>query len=256
MIELCNGKYQHPASDGFTLECSHFIGKAGEITCIVGPNGGGKSTLLSILGSRLKPMSGCVTYRGLSIETYSQHVLAREIGWIDPGAFSCLVSELLVIDHLSLGLIAARENVPFFHRKLEIDNLHSRTRMPKSLAEEMGQVSTKRIADLNAGARQSLAIALTIIGFRHVILADEGTATLDIKNARLFFESMRSLAQKHSVAVVAVTHDIILASKFGDRAYFVWGGEVRCLWEDSSCSPAQRIREIENSFVPNQVTMA
>lgn len=172
----------------------------------------------------------------------------KEIGWIDSSAVSSLVPEMLVVDHLALALLAGRQPVPLFHRSLNIAKMMGKTRMPDQLAGEMQALSGQRIADLNSGARQALTIALALINPHKLILADEGTAMLDVRNARRFFASMQGLTVSHSVAVLAVTHDVMLACRYSDCIYFAKDGIVQEFVSEPGWSTDVRIHALERLF--------
>jgi len=117
------------------------------------------------------------------------------------------------------------------------------------LSSEIQQFLYRRVADLSAGERQKITIALANVSDRKLILADESTANLDIRNARLFFESMRRLVEEYQVTVVAVTHDILLAAEFADNIYVIETGTVSRMAIQPDMGLDERICLVKEHFV-------
>ena len=188
----------------------------GELVAIMGPSGSGKSTLLTIAGSLEEATSGDVTIAGQRVAGMSRNDRARlrrrSIGYIFQDF------------NLLAGLTAA-ENVAL---PLELDGINAKTARRAALSA-LRQVDVEALAarfpdELSGGERQRVAIARSIVGDRHVLLADEPTGALDSVNGEAVMRLLRE-ACKRGVAGVIVTHDAQLAS-WADRVVFLRDGRV------------------------------
>jgi putative ABC transport system ATP-binding protein len=177
----------------------------GEFVAIVGPSGGGKSTLLSILGLLDSPTSGRYLLQGRGVEDLGVTELARirnrEIGFVFQ-SFN-LIGDMTVFENVELPLtyggMPAAERVQRVERALErVDMLHRRNHVP-------GQLS--------GGQQQRVAIARAICGEPAILLADEPTGNLDSKNGDAIIDLIAELNES-GTTVCMVTHD----PRYADRA--------------------------------------
>jgi putative ABC transport system ATP-binding protein len=188
----------------------------GELVAIMGPSGSGKSTLLTIAGSLEQATTGEVVVAGVSLTGMSRNDRARlrrrSIGYIFQ-------------DFNLLAGLSAAENVAL---PLELDGVNAKTARRAALSA-LRQVDVEELAarfpdELSGGERQRVAIARSIVGDRHVLLADEPTGALDSVNGEAVMRLLRE-ACKRGVAGVIVTHDAQLAS-WADRVVFLRDGRV------------------------------
>ncbi len=206
--------------NSFRLTCENFEAPAKSVTFILGRNGSGKTTFLKLLGGFEKPSSGTISLNG------EDRIPRSKIGWIDVRAAENLVGELTVVDHLALGLVDFDPNLSWFPRNAFDDYYKLKLSHLGELQKETVTLLRERVSELSRGQKQLLSIALAVMTERAVLLADESTANLDAKNARLFFDALTDLAEKHSIAVVVVTHDLLLAAEFGKHFYSLCNGKV------------------------------
>jgi putative ABC transport system ATP-binding protein len=196
----------------------------GELVAIMGPSGSGKSTLLTIAGSLEEASTGDVLVAGTRLAGMSRNDRARlrrrSIGYIFQDF------------NLLAGLTAA-ENVAL---PLELDGINAKTAR-RAAVSALRQVDVEELSarfpdELSGGERQRVAIARSIVGDRHVLLADEPTGALDTVNGEAVMRLLRE-ACKRGVAGIIVTHDAQLAS-WADRVVFLRDGRV----VDQTAAPA------------------
>lgn len=222
LIKAKDIKFSYRDSPNFQLQCCSFNASPSKLTCVIGGNGSGKSTLLKVLCGLVSPYAGSIHLNNILITEYTTRSLHRLVGWIDSSISLSLVENLYVNDHFAVSLLAAGKKIPLFYRYLDINSISEKSYFYRYLSA----LKDKQIANLSAGQRQNLTIALTFILSKKIILADEGTSNLDIYHSRQFFTTMQTIAENRSATVVVVTHDILLASEFADRLYFVKNGIV------------------------------
>jgi iron complex transport system ATP-binding protein len=144
------------------------------VTCILGQNGVGKSTLLRCLTRELKPCSGEIYIEGKSIEDYTIKEYARKVGVV--ASQSVMYQNLLVADYLLTGY--ASTLTPF-----EKDNREKLLEILDVLALfKKEDLFNKKMEQLSSGEKQLVMISRAIVQNPDIILLDEPMANLDIKN--------------------------------------------------------------------------
>ncbi|MDQ0613553.1 macrolide transport system ATP-binding/permease protein [Microbacterium sp. W4I4] len=175
----------------------------GEFVAIVGPSGGGKTTLLSILGGLDVPDVGDYLIEGKPVPAQEGPALAalraRMFGFVFQGFH--LLEQRPAIDSVALGMLY--QGVPAGERRIRAQEAAARVGM----GDRLGQ----RTATLSGGQRQRLAIARAIATESSVLLADEPTGNLDSDTGGRVMEQLRRL-HAEGVTVVVVTHSAEVAA--------------------------------------------
>ncbi len=176
---------------------------------LVGANGSGKSTLARLLNGLVTPTTGRVVVDGLDVATDGAAV-RRRVGFCftDPAAQLVMPT---VVEDVALSL-----------RRRHPDR-HERRRAALAVLEQHGLagLADRSVHALSGGQRQLLALAGVLATGPEVVVADEPTTLLDLRNSREVADLLFSLPQQ----LVLVTHDLDLALRC-ERALLVEGGEV------------------------------
>jgi putative ABC transport system ATP-binding protein len=171
----------------------------GEIAIIMGPSGGGKTTLLSLAGGLRSVQSGSVRVAGLELRGATRKSLLavrRKIGFVFQA-------------HNLIESISVCENVQI---ALSVDaaaTAESSKRMALDLLDRVGlaEHAYKKPRELSRGQNQKAAMARALVRSPQIIMADEPTAALDRASGREVVEMLRYLAQEVRCTVLLVTHD-------------------------------------------------
>ena len=196
----------------FELGPIDLLAGAGEVLALVGPNGGGKTTLMRAMAGLVRPLSGSVSIDGLAVDALGSAKRARRIAFVPqrPAVPAGLrVRELVELGRLRLS------------------------RDPGAVERAMAAVGIERIADqsmqgLSAGQvhRAAVARALCQCGDEMRLLAlDEPTSTLDPAWSRELARIVRELAAR-GISVVVATHDLAFAGACCDAAALVSQGRL------------------------------
>jgi iron complex transport system ATP-binding protein len=190
---------------------------AGELVGIIGPNGGGKSTLLRLLAGLLRPAAGRVTVQGASLEGLRDEERARRVAWLPqaPGvAFSFTAREVALLGRTSRA------------RGL-LDTAADRAAADAALEAVGAAAFADRTVDtLSGGERQRVFLAQALAQDTPVLLLDEPTAHLDPGQALAVWGALSERVRADGRAAVAVLHDVNLAAQFCDRLVVLSGGRV------------------------------
>lgn len=177
---------------------------AGEFVAIGGPSGCGKTTLLSLIGLLDSPTRGTFRLLGEPLERLGRAARARvrnrHIGFVFQ-AFN-LIDDLSVADNVALPL-SFRKDIAW----------RERTRLVASALASVGMAHRMRHfpPQLSGGQQQRVAVARALVGNPPILLADEPTGNLDLRNGEIV---MGLLAEQHAAGrtVCMVTHDDRFAS--------------------------------------------
>ena len=177
----------------------------GEFLAIMGPSGCGKTTMMNILGLMDKPSSGQYFIDGQLVEYSDDDQISnlrnKNIGFVFQQY------------HL-LPRLAVWQNVrlPLLYRGTPDDEIENRCRIMLEKVD-MYQYKDSKPSQLSGGQQQRVAIARALIGNPQMILADEPTGSLDVKNRDEIMGIFHTFIKKEGHTCIIVTHDPIIANK-------------------------------------------
>ncbi len=182
--------------------------EAGSVTCLLGPNGIGKTTLFKTLLGLIPPLSGRVEIEGNDLASLDQQTVAHHIAYVPQAQateFSYSVLDLVVMGRTAhLGAFAAPGANDYAIAMTALERLGISTLADRD--------STR----ISGGQRQLALIARALAQQARVIVMDEPTASLDLGNRILVLETIRSLSADN-LAVVLSTHEPEHAFVVADR---------------------------------------
>lgn len=203
----------------YALNETDFSIDSGTLAVITGRSGGGKTTLLNILGGLLQPSSGTVTVDGVDLYRMDDNKLSayrnEHIAVIPQGVsavYTLTVPENILLPTMMYGK-RTEENVDRAEELMQqfgIDDL--RDSMP---------------SELSGGELRRMAIARAMITEPEIILADEPTGDLDDENTAVVLKLLRKAADS-GAAVLVISHDADTLS-YADQIYRMDGGKLTSL---------------------------
>ena len=186
--------------------CLHV--RRGEIMTLIGPNGGGKSTILKTLARQLTPMAGAVYLDKQALGQMAEKELAQRLAIvtterIDPELMTCR-------DIVSTG------RYPYTGR-LGLLRAEDRTIVENALAQvHAGELAELPFAQVSDGQRQRVLLARALCQQPDVILLDEPTSFLDIHHKLELLDILKNLVRQQRLAVVMSLHELDLAQRVSD----------------------------------------
>jgi ATP-binding cassette subfamily B protein RaxB len=193
-IELRNVFFRYAETEPFVLEDVSFVIEPGEFVTIMGPSGGGKTTLVKIMLGLLEPTSGEILIDGVALST------------IGPRAYREQVGAVMQEDQLLSGSIA--DNICFFDPSFDQERMIACAQLAGIHDEIMAMPMTYNslIGDmgssLSGGQKQRVLLARALYRQPRILFLDEGTAHLDVENERYINESLRRL----KITRISVAH--------------------------------------------------
>ncbi len=198
LIEVKNLNYAY--GNNTVLEDVSFSIDVGDYVGIVGPNGGGKSTLLKILVGLLSPQSGIVKIDGVPIEQFKNR---SQIGYVpqriaqDTVNFPATVYEVVesgrIADKGVFGRLAD-EDRQAINKALGIANIE--------------QFKNHLMSSLSGGQRQRVYVARALASEPKILILDEPFVGVDIEGQKEFYSFLKKLNQNQNLTIVFVSHDV------------------------------------------------
>jgi ribose/xylose/arabinose/galactoside ABC-type transport system permease subunit/ABC-type branched-subunit amino acid transport system ATPase component len=196
---------------------------AGEVVCLVGDNGAGKSSLIKILSGAARPAAGTVTVAGETC-SFDDPAEARRAGIETVYQDLALCQNLGVAHNLVLGAEPRRRRLGLLPLRDDLTAQRVSTDRLASLGVTIDDLA-RPVQRLSGGQRQSVAIARVLGTQVKVVILDEPTAALGVKQTRNVLAAVRAAAEQ-GAAVLLITHDVETVFAIADRIVVLRLGEV------------------------------
>jgi simple sugar transport system ATP-binding protein len=194
----------------------------GEVLGLLGDNGAGKSTLMKILTGFHKPTSGKIYFEGQEVELKSVGH-ARSLGIEPVYQDLALINEINVYRNMFLQKELMRGG---FLQILDDRTMRERA---KEQLKEMGvnipSVDVE-ISKLSGGQRQAIAVARSVYANAKVLLLDEPTAAMGVKESAMILDVIKRLKEKAEVSVIIVAHNYAHVFDVCDRLNLLQNGRI------------------------------
>lgn len=171
----------------------------GDYVGIVGPNGGGKSTLLKLMLGLLKPNDGKVSLFGRDIRDFKDW---SKIGYVPQKTMVETNFPVTVEEVVAMGRYGKR-GLFHFPTKLDAAKTHQALKQV-----DMFEYKDRQISDLSGGQQQRVFIARALAVEPEVIFLDEPTVGVDIKTQKQFYQLLRKLNKELHLTLVLVSHEL------------------------------------------------
>ncbi|XOB63073.1 metal ABC transporter ATP-binding protein [Campylobacterota bacterium DY0563] len=185
----------------FKIEKNHFL-------TIIGPNGGGKSTLLKLILGINKLQEG-------SIKIFGKNHLDEisNVGYVPQNTNVNLNFPITVLEIVMMGQNSLLKRL-FGYKK---DEKQKAIEVLKKVGME--NFSKNKISNLSGGQRQRVLIARALFSNPKILLLDEPTSNIDIKGCEQIYETLKDLNKQ--IPVIVVSHDISVILKYASKAFYI-----------------------------------
>lgn len=189
--------------------------RSGEITAIVGPSGGGKSSLIRLINRLDDPTTGKILLEGEDIQRLDPLLLRRRVAMVLQKPF------------MFEGTVLANLQRPFLYRQEPLPAAGSdELRHAMELARVTSDLIQRDARTLSLGEQQRVSLARALITRPQVLLLDEPTSALDRPTADRLAATFHDICRSQQITVILVTHDLRLAGRITDYLIYLEGGRI------------------------------
>lgn len=192
-----------------------FEAKEGDIVAILGPNGAGKTTFLKCINSIHKPASGSILVDDTEIVGMERESIARIMGYVPQGATtsgSTVFESVLIGRKPHMGLEVSDKDLRIVSRTIDMLGL--------------SHISEKKVNEISGGEYQMVQIARAIVQQPKVLLLDEPSSNLDLRNQYSILHTICHIVEANGMCAIMVNHDINLALRFCNRFVLMKNGGI------------------------------
>jgi iron complex transport system ATP-binding protein len=209
---------------------------AGERVALIGPNGAGKSTLLRAITGVVRPAAGSVLLAGSPIEDLDRGTIARRLAVVPQQA--TLPFATRVEDVVALGRLPHED-------PLRGSRPADRAAVAAAIERVgVGHLLGRDARELSLGERQLVLLALAVAQAAPILVLDEPTVHLDLRHQVGTMDLLGDLNDRDGTTIVAVLHDLGLASLFFPRLVLIDGGRIVADGSPSEVLTPDRIRDV------------
>ncbi len=201
-----------------TLSNISFDVEEHQFTAVIGPNGGGKSTLVKLMLGLLEPDSGSLKVLG------DEPKRAREkVGYVPQYIDVNLDFPITVLDVVMMGNQKEhlKGSLTLFQRLFPVRYNDIEIRCAYSTLEKVGmqEYMQRKIGDLSGGQRQRVMIARALCSHPKLLILDEPTSNIDPKGQKEIFELLREL--NRDLTIFVVSHDLAVVSEYAEKIIYI-----------------------------------
>ncbi len=186
-----------------------------EVLAILGPNGVGKTTLLKCMNAILKPRLGAILVEGEDVLKLDQMEIARRLGYVPQRSET---GRLTAFDAILLG---RRPHIRWNVSERDIRIVEAAIKRLN-----LGDLALRYIDEMSGGELQKVSVARALVQEPRVLLLDEPTSNLDLKNQIEILTIVREAVSGHDVSAVMTMHDLNLAIRYSDKFIFLKDGVI------------------------------
>ena len=173
----------------------------GDFIAMIGPNGGGKTTLLKLILGLLKPHKGTVRVLG-AVTSKASH----RIGYVPQDVH---INRRFPISAMDVVLMGKLEPKKRWRRRSAVDRQEALAALDRM---DMAMFADRKIGELSGGQRQRVFIARALVTRPKLLLLDEPTASIDTRGQAEFFHLLKDLNAE--ITVLVVSHDLLVISTY------------------------------------------
>ncbi|QTH59299.1 ABC transporter ATP-binding protein [Corynebacterium hindlerae] len=244
MIRATGLSFSYPHRSPTLTDVSLHV-PAGKVCAILGNNGAGKSTLLHCLLGTLGAKTGTVEVCEREITSYSTNEFAQTVAYVPQRSET---SPTMVYDAILLG------RMPHFLLGPRAEDHAVVEQTIASLG--LDDIAFRYLNELSGGQQQKVAIARALATQPKVLILDEPTSSLDVKNQAEVLALVRKAAHMHNMSVVMVVHDLTQALNHADTLCLLHQGRSTFITADHAHGHSDELANIltETFGIPIEVT--
>jgi fructose transport system ATP-binding protein len=234
------------------LDGADFELRAGEILAVIGDNGAGKSTLIKALSGALVPDEGEIRLDGRAVH-FRSPIDARREGIETVYQDLAVAPAMTIAENLFLGRELTR-----FGRVGRWLRILDKRRMVEEAQRHMADLKigirsmTQAVETLSGGQRQGVAVARSAAFARHVVIMDEPTAALGVKEGNMVLELIRRVRDR-GLPVILISHNMPHVFEVADRIHVQRLGRRAAVLNPKAISMSDTVAVMTGAMAPEQL---
>lgn len=217
MIEISNVSIGYKSLTAVSdISCSL---ESSMLTCLVGNNGVGKSTLLNTISGFQRPLSGTVLFDSKDLYSLNTNSIAKCV--------SVVLTDRIFFDNLSVFDVVSMGRTPYNGILGSLSDRDLASIDNAIFLTGIGHLRNRLANELSDGERQKVMIAKAIAQETPVILLDEPSAFLDYQSKIELMNLLRKLAHEQGKSILLSSHDLDIVSKTADVFWIIENGRLR-----------------------------
>lgn len=219
MIDIKSLSFSYSAKK--VLNDISFIGNNGDIIAILGQNGAGKSTLLKCLNGILKPNSGSILIDNKNILDLSSNEKAKLLSYVPQ---DIMFGDFCIFDAVLMG------RKPY----IKFDSTNEDLKITSDILKKFNleDMALNNVNEISGGERQKVAIARTLAQDSSIILFDEPTSNLDLKNQLNTISMIKEIVKNNKIAIITM-HDLNMAMRLANKFLFLKDNKIYAFGDEN-----------------------
>ena len=212
IVDVKNINYSYDGINKVLDNVNFYIEKA-KIMTIVGPNGAGKSTLLKLLIGELSIQNGKINYFDEKGDIKPDKNI--KIGYVPQNSSSYGGFPIKAREVVEMGVYKEAGLARRINRELK--------QKVKDIMEELeiSNIAEKNMSELSGGQRQKIFVARAVVNSPEILFLDEPFSGIDTSSQKMFYEFIKKLRDKKEIAIIMVTHDLVVVPQISDTTLCV-----------------------------------
>ena len=234
------------------LDHTDFELREREILAVIGDNGAGKSTLIKALSGALMPDAGEIRLDGQPV-SFRSPMDARSAGIETVYQDLAVAPALTIAENLFLGRELRRSGMlGSVFRMLDRKRMYEEsTKHMRELRIEIGSMNLA-VETLSGGQRQGVAVARSAAFARHVVIMDEPTAALGVKQSGMVLDLIRRVRDR-GLSVVLISHDMPHVFEIADRIHVARLGKRIAVLDPKKISMSDTVALMTGALAPDAI---
>jgi iron complex transport system ATP-binding protein len=240
-MDIKDLSFRHSSASLPVIKDVSFSAAEGEITAILGPNGSGKTTIFNCITGTWWPESGSVKFRGVELTSMSRRKRAAIVAVVpqehEP-SFPYTVFDAVLMGrapHVGLFSSPSKNDQDKASEAIELVGITGLIKRPYT--------------QISGGERQLVLIARAIAQDAPVLVLDEPTSHLDLKNQTMVLDRVHEVVTSRGLTLLLTVHDPNLAVVYSDRVILLCGGEVIANGEPGDVINEKNLKRMYGSSV-------
>ncbi|CAB1084334.1 Urea ABC transporter, ATPase protein UrtD [Olavius algarvensis Delta 1 endosymbiont] len=197
--------------------------RAGDLQCIIGPNGCGKTTLFNLITGHYKPSSGKVFFSNQDITAKPVHVISK-LGIVRKFQIPGIFEQLTVYENIRVPFFANQRQSMFVGSRVDSDS-------HQKIMEQLSDINLVDKADelainLAHGQKQWLEIGMVLASKPRLMLLDEPTAGMTVAETHQTAELIQEISKSTGITILVIEHDIRFVKEIASRITVMYKGAI------------------------------